>query len=79
MLESLIADIYASTSCSIVCYILFAQSDYDYNPLHTLIKKIVVFPEKAFEFTMLDESIIKITIPRYRLVDHYGRKKTSGS
>lgn len=57
----------------------FAQSDYDYDPLHTLIKKIVVFPEKALEFTMLDESIIKITIPRYRLVDHYGRKKTSGS
>lgn len=55
----------------------FAQSDYEYDSLHTLIKKIVVFPEKALEFTMFDESII--TIPRYRLVDHYGRKKTSGS
>lgn len=55
----------------------FAQSDYEYDSLHTLIKKIVVFPEKALEFTMLDESII--TIPRYKLVDHYGRKKTSGS
>lgn len=57
----------------------FAQSDYEYDSLHILIKKIVVFPEKGLEFTMLDWSIIKITIPRYRLVDHYGRKKTSGS
>ena len=57
----------------------FAQSDYEYDSLHILIKKIVVFPEKGLEFTMLDGSIIKITIPRYRLVDHYGRKKTSGS
>lgn len=24
----------------------FAQSDYEYDSLHTLIKKIVVFPEK---------------------------------
>lgn len=40
MLESLIADIYASTSCSIVCYILFAQSDYERDSLHILIKKI---------------------------------------
>ena len=57
----------------------FAQSDYVYDSLHILIKKIVVFPEKGLEFTILDGSIIKITIPRYRLVDHYGRKKTSGS
>lgn len=57
----------------------FAQSDYEHDSLHILIKKIVVFPEKGLEFTMLDGSIIKITIPRYRLVDHYGRKKTSGS
>lgn len=57
----------------------FAQSDYEYDSLHILIKKIVVFPEKGLEFTMLDGSIIKITIPRCRLVDHYGRKKTSGS
>lgn len=40
MLESLIADIYASTSCSIACYILFAQSDYECDSLHILIKKI---------------------------------------
>lgn len=40
MLESLIADIYASTSCSIVCYILFAQSDYERDSLHILVKKI---------------------------------------
>ena len=40
MLESLIADIYSSTSCSIACYILFAQSDYDRDSLHILIKKI---------------------------------------
>lgn len=40
MLESFIADIYASTSCSIVCYILFAQSDYERDSLHILIKKI---------------------------------------
>ena len=40
MLESLIADIYASTSCFIVCYILFAQSDYERDSLHILIKKI---------------------------------------
>lgn len=40
MLESLITDIYASTSCSIACYILFAQSDYERNLLHILIKKI---------------------------------------
>lgn len=40
MLESLIADIYASTSYSIVCYILFAQSDYERDSLHILIKKI---------------------------------------
>ena len=39
MLESLIADIYASTSCSIVCYILFAQSDYERDSFHILIKK----------------------------------------
>lgn len=57
----------------------FAQSDHEYDSLHILIKKIVVFPEKGLEFTMLDGSIIKITIPRYRPVDHYGRKKTSGS
>lgn len=57
----------------------FAQSDYEYDSLHILIKKIVVFHEKGLEFTMLDESIIKITIPRCRLVDLYGRKKTSGS
>lgn len=57
----------------------FVQSDYEYDSLHILIKKIVVSPEKGLEFTMLDGSIIKITIPRYRLVDHYGRKKTSGS
>lgn len=57
----------------------FAQSDYVYDSLHILIKKIVVFPEKGLEFTMLYGSIIKITIPRYRLVDHYERKKTSGS
>lgn len=40
MLESLIADIYVSTSCSMVCYILFAQSDYECDSLHILIKKI---------------------------------------
>lgn len=46
MLESLIADIYiyiyiySSTSCSIVCYILFDQSDYERDLLHILIKKI---------------------------------------
>lgn len=40
MLESLIADIYASTSCFIACYILFAQSDYERNLLHILIKEI---------------------------------------
>lgn len=40
MLESLIADIYASTSCSMVRYILFAQSDYERDSLHILIKKI---------------------------------------
>lgn len=40
MLESLIADIYASTSCFIACYILFAQSDYERDLLHILIKKI---------------------------------------
>ena len=40
MLESLIADIYASTSCSIAYYILFAQSDYERDLLHILIKKI---------------------------------------
>lgn len=40
MLESLIADIYASTSCSIAYYILFAQSDYERDSLHILIKKI---------------------------------------
>ncbi len=40
MLESLIADIYASTSCSMVRYILFAQSDYECDSLHILIKKI---------------------------------------
>lgn len=40
MLESLIADIYASTSCSIACYILFDQSDYERDSLHILIKKI---------------------------------------
>lgn len=57
----------------------FARSDYEYDSLHILIKKIVVFPEKGLEFTMLDGSIIKITMPRYRPVDHYGRKKTSGS
>ena len=57
----------------------FAQSDYEQDSLHILIKKIIVFPEKMLEFTALDGSIIKIAIPRYRLVDHYGRKKTSGS
>lgn len=40
MLESLIADIYASTCCFIACYILFAQSDFERNLLHILIKKI---------------------------------------
>lgn len=40
MLESLIADIYSSTGCSIACYILFAQSDYERDSLHILIKKI---------------------------------------
>lgn len=40
MLESLIADIYVSTSCSMVCYILFAQSDYERDSPHILIKKI---------------------------------------
>lgn len=40
MLESLIADIYASTSCSIACYILFVQSDFECDSLHILIKKI---------------------------------------
>lgn len=40
MLESLIAYIYASTSCFIACYILFAQSDYERDSLHILIKKI---------------------------------------
>lgn len=40
MLESLIADIYISTSCFIACYILFDQSDYERNLLHILIKKI---------------------------------------
>lgn len=40
MLETLIADIYASTSCFIACYILFAQSDYERDLLHILIKKI---------------------------------------
>lgn len=40
MLESLIADIYASISCSIAYYILFAQSDYERDSLHILIKKI---------------------------------------
>lgn len=40
MLESLIADIFASTSCSIACYILFDQSDYERDSLHILIKKI---------------------------------------
>lgn len=40
MLESLIADIYASTSCFMVCYILFDQSDYERDLLHILIKKI---------------------------------------
>mgnify|MGYP006920297213 FL=1 len=40
MLESLIADIYASTCCSIAYYILFAQSDYERDSLHILIKKI---------------------------------------
>lgn len=40
MLESLIADIYVSTSCSIACYILFAQSDYERDLLHILVKKI---------------------------------------
>ena len=39
----------------------FAQSDYEYDSLHILIKKIVVFPEKALEFTMLDGSIIQDT------------------
>lgn len=40
MLESLIADIYVSTSCSMVCYIMFAQSDYERDSPHILIKKI---------------------------------------
>lgn len=40
MLESLIAYIYASTCCSIACYILFNQSDYERDSLHILIKKI---------------------------------------
>lgn len=40
MLESLIADIYVSTCCSIACYILFAQSDFERDLLHILIKKI---------------------------------------
>lgn len=57
----------------------FAQSDYEYDSLHILIKKIVVFPERALEFSTLDDSIIKMTIPKYRLVEHYGRKKASGN
>lgn len=40
MLESLIADIYVSTCCSMVRYILFAQSDYERDSPHILIKKI---------------------------------------
>lgn len=40
MLESLIAYIFASTSCSIACYILFAQSDYERDSLHILVKRI---------------------------------------
>lgn len=40
MLESLIAYIFASTSCSVACYILFDQSDYERDSLHILIKKI---------------------------------------
>lgn len=40
MLESLIAYIFASTSCSIAYYILFAQLDYERDSLHILIKKI---------------------------------------
>lgn len=40
MLESLIAYIYASTSCFIVRYILFDQSDYERDSLHILIKEI---------------------------------------
>lgn len=40
MLESLIAYIYSSTGCSIACYILFDQSDYERDSLHILIKKI---------------------------------------
>lgn len=40
MLESLIAYIFASTSCSIACYILFAQSDFERDSLHILVKKI---------------------------------------
>lgn len=57
----------------------FAQSDYEYDSLHILIKKIVVFPERALGFSTLDDSIIKMTIPKYRLVEHYGRKKASGN
>ena len=57
----------------------FAQSDYEYDSLLIFIKKIVVFPERVLEFSTLDDSIIKMTIPKYRLVEHYGRKKASGN
>lgn len=58
--------------------ISFIRSDYEYYSLHILIKNILVHPDKTLEFTTLDGNIIKTSIPKYRLVDHYGRKKTSG-
>jgi len=57
----------------------FAQSDYEYNSLHIIIKKISVHPDRTLEFTILNGNIIKTSIPKYRHVDHYGRKKTSGN
>lgn len=59
--------------------ISFTQSDYEYYSLHILIKKILVHPDRTLEFTILNGSIIKTSIPKYRLVDHYGRKKASGN
>lgn len=59
--------------------IFFIQSDYEYYSLHILIKKILVHPDRTLEFTILNGSIIKMTIPKFRLVEHYGRKKASGN
>lgn len=59
--------------------ISFIRSDYEYYSLHILIKNILVHPDKTLEFTTLDGNIIKTSIPKYRLVDHYRRKKTSGN